>query len=107
MKKIYLINPKGDSPTYFGGDAFAGYGERPVAHMIDLAILTVAALVPDDFEVAVCDEHITPIDYDTDEDIAVECTMAVSSDGPDGVGVPGGFSRTPSSALLDFIIQVP
>jgi len=40
-------------------------------------------------------------------DIALECTMAVDSNGPDGVGVPGGVSPTPDSELISFFIQVP
>jgi hypothetical protein len=42
-----------------------------------------------------------------DEDIAIECTMAVDSDGPYGIGFPGGFSPTPSSQLVGFTIAVP
>ena len=40
-------------------------------------------------------------------DIALECTMAVDSNGPNGVGVPGGVSPTPNSELIQFNIQVP
>jgi hypothetical protein len=41
------------------------------------------------------------------DDIAIECTMAVDSGGPNGVGVPGGVSPTPDSELIQFNIQVP
>ena len=37
--------------------------------------------------------------------IALACTMAVDSNGPDGVGVPGQSSPTPDSALISFPIS--
>jgi hypothetical protein len=37
----------------------------------------------------------------------LEGVMAVDSNGPDGVGVPGDFSPTPDSALLSFPVYVP
>lgn len=39
--------------------------------------------------------------------IAMQCTMAVDSNGPVGVGVPDGASPTPDSHLLSIGIQVP
>lgn len=39
--------------------------------------------------------------------VAVECTMAVDSNGPDGVGVPGGASPTLDSLLVAMPIQSP
>jgi hypothetical protein len=38
---------------------------------------------------------------------ALECIMAVDSNGPDGVGVPDQASPTPDSALIPFNVQVP
>jgi hypothetical protein len=37
--------------------------------------------------------------------VALQCTMAVDSGGPDGVGVPDAASPTPDSALISFDIQ--
>ena len=39
--------------------------------------------------------------------VALRCTMAVDSGGPDGVGVPDAASPTPSANLNTFNIQVP
>jgi hypothetical protein len=37
--------------------------------------------------------------------VAVQCTMAVDSNGPDGVGVPDQASPTPDDLLIEFAIQ--
>ncbi len=39
--------------------------------------------------------------------VALNCVMAVDSDGPDGVGVPDQASPTPNSALLSLPVQNP
>ena len=39
--------------------------------------------------------------------VALVCTMAVDSGGPDGVGVPDQSSPTPTASLNTFNIQVP
>jgi radical SAM superfamily enzyme YgiQ (UPF0313 family) len=67
-KSIYLINPRADFPSYHSAEVYAHLGLTPVAYVADLAITTVAALIPDDFEVRVCDEHITPVDFDCPAD---------------------------------------
>ncbi len=68
-KSLYLINPAADFPAYFSAEAYAGRGYRQAAMIADLATATVAALVPDDFEVRIGDENIAPIDYDCGADI--------------------------------------
>jgi hypothetical protein len=37
--------------------------------------------------------------------VALQCTMAVDSNGPDGVGVPDQSSPTPDSLLLSVPIE--
>lgn len=64
MPTLSLVNPAADFPTYFGGEVFAARGFAPGVLAADLAIPTVAALVPRDFDVSLCDENIAPIDYD-------------------------------------------
>ena len=66
---LYLINPVADSPAYFSAEAYAGFGYRPAAMIADLAIATVAAMVPDGFDVRLCDENIAPVDYDCGADV--------------------------------------
>ncbi|MBN1995559.1 MAG: radical SAM protein [Anaerolineae bacterium] len=60
-KSIYLINPRADFPSYYSAEIYTHFGLSPVAYTADLAIATVAALVPADFEVTLCDEQITPV----------------------------------------------
>jgi radical SAM superfamily enzyme YgiQ (UPF0313 family) len=67
-KSIYLINPLADFPSYFSAEVFAAWGFTPASSMADLAIATVAALAAHDFEVRLCDENISPIDFDATVD---------------------------------------
>jgi hypothetical protein len=50
-KSLYLINPLADFPSYFSAEVFGTWGFAPATSMADLAIATVAALAPGDFEV--------------------------------------------------------
>ena len=61
---IHLVNPASMSASYYDAGIFTASGLNPVAHMVDLAIGTVAGLVPDDFEVTLCDENLKPADLD-------------------------------------------
>ena len=67
-KSIYLVNTTADFPTYFGAEMVQGWGLAPATAFADLAIATVAAMVPDSFHVRLCDENVTPIDFDVDAD---------------------------------------
>ncbi|MEM7354630.1 MAG: radical SAM protein [Acidobacteriota bacterium] len=67
-KSIYLINPTADFPTYFGAEMVQGWGLPPATALADLPIATVAAMVPDSFDIRLCDENITPIDFDIEAD---------------------------------------
>ncbi len=68
-RSIYLINPLAEIPGYFGADVFQHLGFKPAQAIADAAIATVAALVPDDFYVRLCDEHVSEIDFDSKADI--------------------------------------
>ena len=63
-KTIYLINPLADFPSYFSAEVFEAWGVAPATSMADLAIATVAALASHHFEVRLCDENVSPIDFD-------------------------------------------
>jgi radical SAM superfamily enzyme YgiQ (UPF0313 family) len=63
-KSIYLINPNPNKPSYYGGEIIKDTGYAPGVLIADLVIPTVAAFVPDDFDVSLCDEYITPIDFE-------------------------------------------
>ncbi len=63
-RSIYLVNPAADSATYYGAELLAGSGLPSGTAVADLAAVTIAALAPSDFEVAIGDENIAPIDFD-------------------------------------------
>jgi radical SAM superfamily enzyme YgiQ (UPF0313 family) len=67
-KSLYLINPRAKVPGYYGADVFEQAGLSPAAGIADLAIVTVAALAPPDWEVTICDEHISAVDFDSAAD---------------------------------------
>jgi radical SAM superfamily enzyme YgiQ (UPF0313 family) len=62
--RLYLVNPRSDFPTYFSAEVLAGSGLRPGAVMADLALPTLAAMAPPDFDVRLCDENAAAIDFD-------------------------------------------
>jgi radical SAM superfamily enzyme YgiQ (UPF0313 family) len=67
-KSLYLINPLADFPSYFSAEVFRAWGFAPATSMADLAIATVAALAPSDFELRLCDENVSPVDFDVAAD---------------------------------------
>ncbi|HLK19912.1 MAG TPA: radical SAM protein [Bryobacteraceae bacterium] len=62
---IYLINPRTDVPFYFGMEAHEAWGFGKAVLMADAAIATVAGMAPPDFHLTLCDEGISPVDFDT------------------------------------------
>ena len=76
-KSIYLINPAADLPTFFGAEIFAAQGFTPAVKVAPLVIPTIASMVPDDFELRICDELVEPIDFDVDVDfVAITCMVS-------------------------------
>jgi radical SAM superfamily enzyme YgiQ (UPF0313 family) len=67
-KSLYLINPRSDTPSYFGAEVFEQFGFVPTQGIADLACVTVAAMAPKDWQVTVCDEFVDPVDFDSDAD---------------------------------------
>jgi radical SAM superfamily enzyme YgiQ (UPF0313 family) len=67
-RSIYLVNPAAEAPGYFGGEMYAGNGFRPGVLAASVAMPTLAAMIPDDFRVTLCDEHVSPIDFDVECD---------------------------------------
>jgi hypothetical protein len=65
-KGLYLVNPRSELPGYYGAEVFEQWGFAPTVGIADLATATVAALAPPDWPVAICEEHVGPIDFDTD-----------------------------------------
>lgn len=69
MKSICYINPASDITSYYGAEVLAASGLEPASLIADLAITTVAAFTPPDFEVRVWDESLGPVDFDMDVDV--------------------------------------
>lgn len=68
MPSLYLINPHSDYPAYYGAEVFRDLGLAPAAFMADLAVTTVAALAPVDFQVEICEENVAPARLDCEAD---------------------------------------
>lgn len=62
--KIYLINPKPDCCCLFGEEVMNG----EAVFIADNTTPTVAACVPSDIQVEICDERISAINFETDAD---------------------------------------
>ena len=63
MPSIYIINPRCSMPGYHTSEGFADEdGGR--AQVADLTIVTVAALVPEGWDVRLTDEDVSPVDLD-------------------------------------------
>ena len=63
-KRIYLVNPACDSPSYYTPDIYRAMGAGSTIAMADLATTTVAAMAPADFDIRICDEYATPVDFE-------------------------------------------
>lgn len=68
-RSIYIINPRTDFPSYFGAEVFAGRGLKPATLIADLSIATLAAFVPEDYRLQLCDENLEPVDLETDAEV--------------------------------------
>jgi radical SAM superfamily enzyme YgiQ (UPF0313 family) len=68
MPSIYAINPASDFATYFSAEVLAASGRTPAGIIADLAISTLAAFAPPEFDVRLCDENISSVDFDVDAD---------------------------------------
>ena len=69
MTSIYFINPRADFPTYFNAENYTSHGIAPATQMADLTIPTLAAMVPAGYEVKLCDQNISPVDYGCEADL--------------------------------------
>lgn len=61
-KSIYLINPCENAPGYFNMEVLEAWGATNKVNLADLTMPTVAALVPADWRITICDERVTPVD---------------------------------------------
>jgi hypothetical protein len=67
---IYLVNPRENAPGAHSAEVLRAWGVTKVdIGMADLSTATVAALVPPDWTVSLCDERLQPVDFDTGADV--------------------------------------
>lgn len=67
MPSIYIINPAVSTPSYYTAEFFAEDREGWVL-VADLTIATLAAFVPEGWDIRLTDEGVTPADLDADVD---------------------------------------
>ncbi len=68
-RSIYLISPKEAYPGYHSLEVLNTWRILNAVNFADLSITTLAALVPRDWQVTICDERITPVDFNTTADV--------------------------------------
>ena len=68
-KSIYLINPKEDLPGYFSLEVCGQGGDDNATLFADLSTTTLAAMVPPDWKIGLCDERIMPVDLECQADV--------------------------------------
>ena len=66
-RSIYIINPACSAPNYYSAEAFSD-AQGGWTQVADLAIATVAAFVPDGWDVRLTDEALTAVDFDSEAD---------------------------------------
>ncbi|MGE0238808.1 MAG: radical SAM protein [Parvibaculaceae bacterium] len=79
-RSIYIINPQEAAPYFFSSEVLTAthIGRFPI--VADLATPTVAALVPEDWTIEICDERRDAVDLDTRAEV-VAITAKVSQRG--------------------------
>ena len=68
MPSICIVNPANDVPSYHSAEAYAPGDGRGWALIADLTIVTLAALVPPDWDIRLVDEAVAPADLDIEVD---------------------------------------
>jgi radical SAM superfamily enzyme YgiQ (UPF0313 family) len=64
-RSIYLINPAEKAPGYHSVEVLAHWRLARAVNAADLTMPTVAALVPPDWHVSICDERVQAVDFNT------------------------------------------
>ena len=60
---IDRINPAEGGPAFHGMQVFEAWGLGRVANVTDLSTTTVAALIPAEWSVSICDERLDRVDF--------------------------------------------
>ena len=62
-RSLILVNPHERSPGYYSMEVLEAWGVARAVSLADLSTTTIAAMVPGDWQVSICDERILPIDF--------------------------------------------
>lgn len=68
-RRIYLVNPAHDYPSYNTSEVLAARGYRAGSPTAELNLPTLSAMASRHLEVEICDEILTAIDFDTPAEI--------------------------------------
>jgi radical SAM superfamily enzyme YgiQ (UPF0313 family) len=68
-RRIYFVNPLHDYPSYNTSEVLAARGYRAGSPTAELNLPTLAAMAARHLDVRICDEILTPIDFDTPAEI--------------------------------------
>jgi radical SAM superfamily enzyme YgiQ (UPF0313 family) len=68
-KSIYLINPRESTPGYFSLEVLKAGRIVDAVGLADLSTTTLAALIPRDWEIRICDERGTSVDFGTEAEV--------------------------------------
>jgi radical SAM superfamily enzyme YgiQ (UPF0313 family) len=66
---LYLINPNEKTPGFHSMEVLQAWQVVRAVNFADLSTTTIAALVPRDWHVTICDERINDVDFDTQANI--------------------------------------
>ncbi|MBV9633134.1 MAG: B12-binding domain-containing radical SAM protein [Methylobacteriaceae bacterium] len=80
MPSIYIVNPAPDAVSYHTAESYAPGDGRGWVLMADLTIVTLAAMVPQDWDIRIVDEGIDAVDLDAQVDF-VAITGKISQRG--------------------------
>ena len=93
-----MVAPRSVASHTFGAEVFEHSGYAPVQAIGDVSVATVAALAPPGFSVEICDEALTPVDFDTDARF-VGITGKVTQ-GPRMVEIADEFRRRGKTVVI-------
>ena len=63
QSSIYLVNPAESGPAFHGAEVLEAWGLGRVVSVADLSTTTVAALIPAEWSVSICDERIEHVNF--------------------------------------------
>ena len=68
-RRAYLVNPMHDYPSYNTSEVLAARGYRAGSPTAELNLPTLSTMASKHLDVQICDEILTPVDFDTSAEI--------------------------------------